>query len=119
MSAFSNPPTTDDPTAPAQPEPPTAEAASGPSDELLAALHALAQQVRLSLLVELGRREAICVSDLAATQPRDSATISRHLNTLGRAGLVRFQQRGQQRFYSLERDGLRRVLGELGELLGL
>ncbi len=101
------------------PGPPTDGPAPGVPDELIQALRSLSQDVRLSLLIALARSGPVCVTELSATQVREACTISRHLTNMTEAGLVRFRQQGQQRFYSLDRARLRTLLDELGDLLGV
>jgi len=108
-----------DPLLEAPAEAPADAPAPGVPDGLIQALRSLSQEVRLSLLIELARSGPVCVTELSSTQVREACTISRHLTNMTGAGLVRFRQQGQQRFYSLDRERLRTLLDELAGLLGL
>lgn len=76
---------------------------------------ALADPVRRALL------QAVAVSpmrvvDLAQAHPISRPAVSRHLRVLAEAGLVEAEDRGRERFYTLDRSGLapfRRLLDEL------
>ena len=66
---------------------------------------ALADPVRRGLLVRLSRGPARVV-DLTAEQSISRPAVSRHLRVLSEAGLVTAEDRGRERHYRLERDGL-------------
>jgi DNA-binding transcriptional ArsR family regulator len=63
-------------------------------------LRALADPLRMRLLVSLEKREA-CVQELADELDALHQTVSRHLNVLHRDGLVARRREGTQSFYSL------------------
>src|SRR6476660_5495109 len=66
---------------------------------------AIADPVRRALLGMLARGPARVV-DLAAAQSVSRPAVSRHLRVLAEAGLVSAEDRGRERHYRLERDGL-------------
>ena len=61
---------------------------------------ALGHPARLAMVIELGRGER-CVCDLQEVVGSDMSTVSKHLSVLRAAGLVEYDQRGKQMFYSL------------------
>ncbi|MBI3871511.1 MAG: winged helix-turn-helix transcriptional regulator [candidate division Zixibacteria bacterium] len=78
------------------------------------ALRALADPTRLSIMLMLqNRRRTVgqVVDFFALSQP----TISRHLQTLTRAGLVRRQKQGQRVYYEVNPGSLRGVCVGLAE----
>lgn len=76
---------------------------------------ALADPVRRDLVVRLARGAARVV-DLAAEHDISRPAISRHLRLLAQARLVSAQDRGRERHYRLEPDGLRPVADLLATL---
>lgn len=76
---------------------------------------ALADPVRRGLLVRLSRGPARVV-DLTAEQSISRPAVSRHLRVLSEAGLVIAEDRGRERHYRLERDGLAVVTDWLATL---
>lgn len=74
---------------------------------------ALADPVRRDLLTQLVDGPARVV-DLTSGQQISRPAVSRHLRVLSEAGLVRTEDRGRERHYSLDR----RPLAEVHELLG-
>ncbi|WP_314503125.1 metalloregulator ArsR/SmtB family transcription factor [uncultured Microbacterium sp.] len=76
-------------------------------DDLLSeTFSALADPTRRGIIVRLSRGEAT-VSELAEPFDLTLPTVSRHIASLERAGLVRKSRRGQERTCSLETDRLR------------
>lgn len=78
---------------------------------------ALADPVRRALLRQLAGGPARVV-DLAAGHPISRPAISRHLRVLGEAGLVAGDDRGRERHYRLDPDGLGPVTELVAELTG-
>lgn len=76
---------------------------------------ALADPVRRDLVVRLARGAARVV-DLTAEHDISRPAISRHLRVLAEAGLVSAEDRGRERHYRLEPDGLRPVADLLATL---
>lgn len=66
---------------------------------------ALADPVRRDLVARLSRGSARVV-DLTAEHAISRPAISRHLRLLAEAGLVSAEDRGRERHYRLERNGL-------------
>lgn len=80
------------------------------------AFAAFADPTRLRLLHALAGEE-LCVCDLACLAERSMAAVSRQLQQLRRAGLVRYRTAGKLAYYSLEpaRSALvREALKQLG-----
>ena len=68
-------------------------------------LTALADPTRRKILESL-RTTPRTVGELAAKHPVSRPAVSQHLRVLERARLVRVEPRGNQRIYSVRRDGL-------------
>ena len=68
-------------------------------------LTALADPTRRNILESL-RTSPRTVGELAADQPVSRPAVSQHLKVLQAASLVRVEQRGTRRVYSVRRDGL-------------
>ena len=69
------------------------------------ALDALGDPTRRAIFEHLGERPSAVV-DLAALVPVSRPAVSQHLKVLKDAGLVRGEQVGTRRIYSLDPDGL-------------
>lgn len=81
------------------------------------ALAALAQESRLAafrLLVRAGA-PGLCAGDIAQALGIPHNTLSTHLATLNRAGLIRSRREGRSIIYSVDFDGTRALLGFLIE----
>jgi len=77
-------------------------------------LRALAQPTRVDLLAALiAEGGAANVSTLAAQVDVDPSVVSRHLRELRRAGVVRSERRGKQRWLTLEVAELHAHFAEL------
>jgi len=63
-------------------------------------LKAMAHPTRLFIVDELSRGER-CVCELTAMIGADMSTVSKHLSVLKNAGIVNYEKRGSQVFYSL------------------
>jgi DNA-binding transcriptional ArsR family regulator len=72
------------------------------------AFQALADPVRLALLERLLRGEQ-AVNDLVEQVDIHQSGVSRHLQALAEAGLVRVRPDGQRRLYSIDPEGFRAV----------
>ncbi len=68
-------------------------------------LDALGDPTRRAIFEQLGERPSAVV-DLAARLPVSRPAVSQHLKVLKEAGLVRDEQVGTRRVYSLDPDGL-------------
>lgn len=72
---------------------------------------AISHEVRQRLLMLLQERER-SVGELVEEFELSQPTISRHLGVLKRAGFVRDRRAGQQVYYSLDEEGIRRCCVE-------
>ena len=75
---------------------------------------ALADPTRRGLLVALRRGDAR-ITDLAAPLPMSFAGVSRHVQVLESAGLVRREVRGREHWLSVEPEGLQPAEKWIGE----
>jgi ArsR family transcriptional regulator, arsenate/arsenite/antimonite-responsive transcriptional repressor len=85
--------------------------------EAIAALSALAQDTRLAVfrrLVKAGP-DGMAAGDIAVAVGATPSTLSHHLGTLERAGLVRSRRDGRTIFYACDYEGTRRLLAFLTE----
>jgi len=69
--------------------------------DLLHLFKGLSDPVRLRIVYLLTRRDELCVCHLTDALSLPQSTVSRHLNTLRNAGLVRAQRRGKWVYYSM------------------
>jgi DNA-binding transcriptional ArsR family regulator len=69
---------------------------------------ALADDTRLEIIDDLGKREA-SVSELVRLFELTQPAISQHLKVLREAGLVRVRQDAQRRIYSIDPVGFRQI----------
>jgi DNA-binding transcriptional ArsR family regulator len=76
------------------------------------AFAAAAEPTRRRILQLLARRPQI-VTDLASQFDVTRSAISQHLGVLADAGLVSAEQRGRQRLYRVEQEGVRRLQREI------
>ena len=76
------------------------------------AFAAAAEPTRRKILQLLARRPQI-VTDLASQFDVTRSAISQHLGVLADAGLVSAEQRGRERLYRVEQDGVRRLQREI------
>ena len=80
-------------------------------------LKALADETRLSLLVQIASSsEAVCVCDLTSQASVNQPTVSHHLKLLRDAGIVNVERRGTWGHYSLRPDRSPLVDAVLGSL---
>lgn len=110
-----------DPVAPAGSSLPRAGTASRPEPGgislLSGRLKALSDPTRLRILRRLLKAEgAVCVCEIAEGFRLGQPTISHHLKTLRRAGLVRAHRRGTWVYYEPDREALAAVRTALGHL---
>lgn len=109
-----------------------AETASSPDPELVTALRALSNPVRLQLLQWLREPErhfpmeqaiadpaevGVCVSHIQAKAGLAQSTVSSYLAELQRAGLVRATRVGKWTHYKRDEERIARLVAELGESL--
>lgn len=76
---------------------------------------ALADENRLRMIVYLSDQERN-VSELAALLDLSEPTVSHHLARLREAGLVNLRASGNQRFYRLDRETLKRIAQRVSQL---
>lgn len=80
-------------------------------------LRALAEPARLEVLKVLLLRGSGDVATIASELPQDRSVISRHLQTLEDAGIVRSAKEGRHRHYSLDGVSFVRRFEQLSERL--
>jgi DNA-binding transcriptional ArsR family regulator len=81
-------------------------------DELERVMSALAHPTRRRILLVLhARGDRVRAGDIARRFACSWPTTTRHLAVLQDAGLVRVEREGRERFYTLEGERLRRVVG--------
>lgn len=76
------------------------KAVSLPAEVVIAGFHALSEPLRVKI-VELLRKNELCVCDLCAALEVAQSKLSFHLKTLKDADLVRSRQEGRWIYYSL------------------
>lgn len=67
---------------------------------------ALGDATRLALVVRLGSSGPHSIAQLAAESPYTRQAITKHLEVLSAAGLVRSDRRGRERLWNVEADRL-------------
>jgi len=67
---------------------------------------ALSEPLRLRIIALLLQRETLCVCDLVTVLEQGQSTISRHLNYLKNAGLVKSWREGTWMHYQIEQSTL-------------
>jgi len=78
----------------------------------------LGQQVRIQILLIIGKQEA-CVCHLVAVIGIRQATISQHLMALKDAELVTPHRHGRNIFYRLANPGLLDIIYQAGTMMGI
>ncbi|MFE5920386.1 ArsR/SmtB family transcription factor [Streptomyces sp. NPDC002285] len=109
-----------------------ADAATSPDPDLVSALRALSNPVRLQLLLWLREPErhfpmdraiadpgevGVCVSHIQAKAGLAQSTVSAYLAELQRAGLVRATRVGKWTHYRRDEDRIAGLVAQLGETL--
>lgn len=87
------------------------------AEAIVSVLDALAEPARLVALQLLARHGPLCVCELQQALSLAQPTVSHHLKVLREAGLVEAERRGPWVYYRLRRDGLKRLVTELVDLL--
>lgn len=77
---------------------------------------ALGDPIRWSIVQQIAREDEFACSLLEDMLPVSKPTISYHTKILSQAGLIEVHKRGRNYFYSLRKDVVREVMGELWEL---
>ncbi len=67
---------------------------------------ALGDETRIRLITRLGSGGPQSITHLSAKSPSSRQAITKHLDVLARAGLVRDERRGRERIWSLEEKRL-------------
>ena len=67
---------------------------------------ALGDETRLALVLRLGSSGPHSIAQLAAESPYTRQAITKHLEVLSAAGLVRSDRRGRERIWNVEADRL-------------
>jgi DNA-binding transcriptional ArsR family regulator len=67
---------------------------------------ALGDETRLALMLRLGSGGPHSIAQLAAESPLTRQAITKHLEVLGAAGLVRSDRRGRERIWNVQPDRL-------------
>ena len=67
---------------------------------------ALGDETRLALVLRLGSGGPRSIAELAAESPYTRQAITKHLEVLSAAGLVRSDRRGRERIWNVEADRL-------------
>lgn len=80
--------------------------------DLIPHLKALADDTRFQI-IDLLLAHDLCVGALAGRLGVSKAAVSQHLQVLRKAGLVRGEKRGYWTHYSVDRNAIRRIGGEL------
>lgn len=70
---------------------------------------ALGDETRLRLVVRLGTDGPISITSLTSDSKISRQAISKHLNVLARAGLVRGVRKGRERIYELDPREIRKA----------
>jgi DNA-binding transcriptional ArsR family regulator len=77
---------------------------------------ALSDPIRWSIVQQVAQEEEFACSVLEDTLPVSKPTISYHTKILTQAGLIEVHKRGRNYYYSLRRDVLHEVIGDLWTL---
>ncbi|MEW2355741.1 metalloregulator ArsR/SmtB family transcription factor [Spirillospora sp. NPDC029432] len=77
---------------------------------------ALGDPIRWSIVQQIAQEDEFACSLLEDMLPVSKPTISYHTKILSQAGLIEVHKRGRNYFYSLRRDVMREVMGELWDL---
>jgi ArsR family transcriptional regulator len=82
-------------------------------EELLNITKALADGNRLRVIMALTAYDELCVCQITEFLGHATATVSRHMNVLQKAGLVKSRKDGRWVYYSLSESFPHRLLGWL------
>ena len=96
----------------------SANISSGTSKPLAEVFRLLGQQVRIQILLIIGKQEA-CVCHLVAVIGIRQATISQHLMALKDAELVIPHRHGRNIFYRLANPELLDIIYQAGTMMGI
>ena len=87
-----------------------------PRNLTLEALRALAHPARMELIAHIAARGPLCVCHLNDDLDYSQSTISKHLGTLRRAGLVESRRESRWVYYSVSETALDAAYGFLEDL---
>lgn len=73
-------------------------------DRLNDLLTAFSEEIRLRILLLLGKKSSLCVKCIVGVIDAPQPTISRHLSILRKSGAVRVKKDEQHRYYSLNKE---------------
>ncbi len=76
-----------------------------PKENINDLLFAFSEETRLRILMLLGRESALCVKCIVGAIEAPQPTVSRHLSTLRRSGVVRMEKDEQHHYYSIRNGG--------------
>lgn len=82
-------------------------------EEALQAVLAAIEPTRLKILFLLGRRQRMCVGDIASGFKISRPAVSHHLKVLKNSGLVQTEREGQEIYYAVR---MNRIIGTLRAL---
>jgi len=86
-------------------------------DNLSKIIKALSSPLRLRIVLLLLRYEKLSVSDLVDKTGEAQSLISHHLSVLREAGIVKVEEKGRYRYYSIDKERMKEVAKEL--ILGI
>lgn len=72
----------------------------------------LSDNIRLNILIELNKKESICVCDLVEYFNIPQSKLSYHLKMLLDAGLIRKSREGKWNYYSINMVEIKKCLSE-------
>ena len=71
--------------------------------------YALADPTRREILERLRKRGALSVTEVADGLPMTRQAVTKHLDALAEAGLIRIRRAGRERFHELDAEPLREL----------
>lgn len=78
---------------------------------------ALSHPTRIEILDLLKNSEQMCVCEIVAKLKKDQSSISRHLNALKRAGIVKFKGEGVRSIYMIKNKDIYEILDLVKSIL--
>jgi ArsR family transcriptional regulator, arsenate/arsenite/antimonite-responsive transcriptional repressor len=90
--------------------------AAEPRNLTLEALRALAHPVRMQIVSHIAARGPVCVCHLQADLDYSQSTLSKHIGTLRRAGLLEARRDSRWVYYTVSDAGLDAAAGFLDDL---
>ncbi|MCM8798804.1 MAG: metalloregulator ArsR/SmtB family transcription factor [Candidatus Omnitrophica bacterium] len=89
----------------------------GISNLLTNYLQAFSHPLRIEILEILKEKERLCVCELVSILKRDQSIISRHLNTLKRAGILDYKEEGNRSFYWVKNKDIYKLMDMVKSIL--